>query len=153
MTRFLTALALLSVCTGSLLAQAPEDCSKTSSPLTWRDTPSSGASWSHSSPWADMETVGGDGENPSVSMTPSNLVVVVDSEADNIHYNDGLRYRIGKLDLVSGTVNWSSPHFFLENGLAFSPSVALTKEGYVIISYREESQLKYFVGTLDPNGG
>jgi hypothetical protein len=108
-------------------------------------------------PWAPLQNLGG-GFLPSVAIHPSGLIVEVNELGDNIHTYKGVVYRVGKLDAASGTVSWGQSHE-LKSRSDFSvhPSVVITREGYVIIAYSNlgayHGTLRYFAGTLDPDGG
>jgi hypothetical protein len=96
------------------------------------------------SPWADLRGLG-EGEHPSVAIFNTNLIV-------EVHSNFGkLYYKLGKLDPARGLVAWAQEREFLADRID-SPSIAVTNEGYVLISYTVRPQLKYYVGTVDPGG-
>jgi hypothetical protein len=108
-------------------------------------------------PWAPLQGLGG-GYLPTVAIHPSGLMVEVNQLGDSIHTYKGVVYRVGKLDAASGTVSWGQSHE-LKSWSDFSvhPSVVITREGYVIIAYSNlgayNGTLRYFVGTLNPDGG
>ena len=95
------------------------------------------------SPWADMRGLG-EGGDPSVAISNTNLIV-------EVHSNWGqLYYKMGKLDPAGGSVAWGQQREFAA-GFTGSPSIAVTNGGYVLLSCSESPRLKYYVGTLDPN--
>jgi hypothetical protein len=108
--------------------------------------------------WADWEGPYDNGYEDSVAMHSSGLIIDVHaSGATRITYT-GLYYRLGKFDAASGTVSWGPSRTWVDAGTAGSwPSAAITREGYVILTYsnafnKSGSTLRYSVGTLDPNG-
>jgi hypothetical protein len=93
------------------------------------------------------------GSYPALAMHATGLIVELHTTESLSH--SGLYYHIGKLDRDKGTVTWGSSYLFISAGSW--PAVAITKEGYVIITfsdgfYNSSSNLKYLVGTVDPNG-
>jgi hypothetical protein len=91
-------------------------------------------------------------------MHPSGLAVDVHSSSLSIITYTGLYYRLDNLDAPSGTVDWGPSRRWIGPGTAgLWPSVAITSQGYVILTYsnaftKNSSRLYYSVGTLDPNG-
>jgi hypothetical protein len=95
----------------------------------------------------------GTGAEPALAMHPTGLIVEVHQSESST--NNSLWYHIGKLDRNTGKVSWGDSHTFIPEG--DWPAVTMTKEGYVIITYSDGfynccSNLKYIVGTVDPNG-
>jgi hypothetical protein len=93
------------------------------------------------------------GSYPALAMHATGLIVEV-HVTESLSHN-GLYYHIGKLDRDKGTVAWGSSRLFISAGAW--PAVAITKEGYVIITfsdgfYNSSSNLRYLVGTVDPAG-
>ncbi len=93
------------------------------------------------------------GAYPALAMHATGLIVEVHTTESLSH--NALYYHIGKLDRDKGTVTWGSSYLFISSGAW--PAVAITKEGYVIITfsdgfYNSGSNLRYLVGTVDPNG-
>jgi hypothetical protein len=89
----------------------------------------------------------------NLAMHANGLIVEVHVTESSAH--NGLYYHIGKLDPTSGTITWGDSHLFISSGAW--PAVAITTEGYVIITYSDGfynccSDLKYLVGTVDLNG-
>lgn len=81
--------------------------------------------------------------------------LVVEAHKTESTLHNGLYYHIGKLDPVSNTVTWGPSHSFVSSG--DWPSVALSKEGYVIFTwstgfYNCCSDLAYRVGTVKLDG-
>jgi hypothetical protein len=94
------------------------------------------------------------GEHSSVAVNSSGLVVEVHVTESKAH--SGLYYHIGQLNSDTGTISWGPSRLFISSGAW--PAVAVTKEGYVIITwsdgfYKFSSGLQYLVGTVDLNGG
>jgi hypothetical protein len=98
------------------------------------------------------------GYESSVAIHPSGLIVEVHSSGQTIATYTGLYYRIGKLDAVKGAVSWGPSRRWVSSGTSGSwPSVAITKEGYAILTYsnaftKSNAGLRYYVGTLDLDG-
>ena len=108
--------------------------------------------------WADFDTFD-TGYESSVAMHPSGLIVEVHSSGQTFLTYNGLFYRIGKLDPTKGTVAWGpSRRWVTKDKNGSWPAVAITKEGYAILTYsnaftKSNAVLRYSVGTLDLNGG
>ena len=108
--------------------------------------------------WADFDTFD-TGYESSVAIHPSGLLVEVHSSGQTFLTYNGLFYRIGKLDPTQGTVAWGPSHRWVTKDKNGSwPAVAITKEGYAILTYsnaftKDNAVLRYYVGTLDLNGG
>ena len=108
--------------------------------------------------WADFDTFD-TGYESSVAMHPSGLIVEVHSSGQTFLTYNGLFYRIGKLDPTKGTVAWGpSRRWVTKDKNGSWPAVAITKEGYAILTYsnaftKDNAVLRYYVGTLDLNGG
>jgi hypothetical protein len=143
---------VLSCFTGSLSAQSTDQSSDQEIQATdnaTRKTPIN---------WADFD-IFDTGYESSVAMHPSGLIVEVHSSAQTIFTYTGLYYRIGKLDSAKQTVSWGPSRRWVtaeKNGSW--PAVAITKEGYAILTYsnaftKSNAVLRYYVGTLDLNGG
>jgi hypothetical protein len=93
------------------------------------------------------------GGESALAMHSTGLIVEVHQSESST--NNTLWYHIGKLDRNTGKVSWGDGHSFIPEG--DWPAVTMTKEGYVIITYSDGfynccSNLKYIVGTVDPNG-
>jgi len=93
------------------------------------------------------------GAEPALAMHSTGLIVEVHQSESST--NNSLWYHIGKLDRNTGKVSWGDSHTFIPEG--DWPAVTMTKEGYVIITYSDGfynccSNLRYIVGTVDPNG-
>jgi hypothetical protein len=93
------------------------------------------------------------GGESALAMHPTGLIVEVHQSESST--NNTLWYHIGKLDRNTGKVSWGDSHSFIPEG--DWPAVTMTKEGYVIITYSDGfynccSNLRYIVGTVDPNG-
>ena len=143
---------VLSCFTGSLFAQSTDQSSdqetqsaESAAPKTLID-------------WADFDTFD-TGYESSVAMHPSGLIVEVHSSGQTFLTYNGLFYRIGKLDPTKGTVAWGpSRRWVTKDKNGSWPAVAITKEGYAILTYsnaftKSNAVLRYSVGTLDLNGG
>ena len=108
--------------------------------------------------WADFDTFD-TGYESSVAMHPSGLIVEVHSSGQTFLTYNGLFYRIGRLDPTKGTVAWGpSRRWVTKDKNGSWPAVAITKEGYAILTYsnaftKSNAVLRYSVGTLDLNGG
>jgi hypothetical protein len=95
------------------------------------------------------------GVHSSIAILPSGLVVSF-HETDNLTHE--ISYRIGKVGLTWDDkyyISWSSSHS-IDIGGSW-PTVAVTKEGYVVLAYsnssaRSATTLKYWAGELDPGG-
>jgi hypothetical protein len=148
-----TAIAVFTFLAGSLLAQTADSAGSSSATEEQSIVPRG------VNPWAPLKALD-NGEESSVAISPSGLIVEVHNSNSHPAFYSGLYYRIGKLDPVSGTVTWGSKgrQFQPQSIYGGFPSVAITKEGYVIIVYsggndKRSGRLRYYVGTLDPNGG
>lgn len=97
------------------------------------------------------------GVDSSVSMTSSGLVI----EFHKGHNDNSLWYHVGKVRQTwDGRyfVSWGSSHPLTYDGAR--PSVAISKEGYLVLTYTKfaytgygkDVQMRYWVGVLDPNG-
>jgi len=91
------------------------------------------------------------GQDTAVAMHPSGLVL----EFHRTHVYGGLTlwYHVGKID--GSTVTWGRSQGLPGSGTW--PNVAITREGYVLYvwstyGYKSNSDLKYMVGKIDPNG-
>ena len=91
------------------------------------------------------------GQDTAVAIHPSGLVL----EFHRTHVYGGLTlwYRVGKAD--GSTVTWGRSQGLPGSGVW--PNVAITRDGYVIYvwstyGYKSNSDLKYMVGKIDPNG-
>ena len=108
--------------------------------------------------WADFDTFD-TGYESSVAVHPSGLIVEVHSSGQTFLTYNGLFYRIGKLDPTKGAVAWGpSRRWVTKDKNGSWPAVAITKEGYAILTYsnaftKSNAVLRYSVGTLDLNGG
>jgi hypothetical protein len=108
--------------------------------------------------WADFDTFD-TGYESSVAIHPSGLLVEVHSSGQTFLTYNGLFYRIGKLDPTQGTVAWGpSRRWVTKDKNGSWPAIAITKEGYAILTYsnaftKSNAVLRYSVGTLDLNGG
>src|ERR1700733_4445738 len=138
--------------TGSLFAQSTDQSSdqetqsaESAAPKTLID-------------WADFDTFD-TGYESSVAIHPSGLVVEVHSSGQTFLTYNGLFYCIGKLDPTKGTVAWGpSRRWVTKDKNGSWPAVAITKAGYAILIYsnaftKDNAVLRYYVGTLDLNGG
>lgn len=109
-------------------------------------------------PWADFK-IFDTGYDSSVAIHSSGLIVEVHASGLTYLTYTGLYYHVGKLDPTTGTVSWGPSHRFVSgNTNGAWPAVAITKEGYVIITYsnaffKSDGRLRYYVGTLDLGGG
>jgi hypothetical protein len=143
---------VLSCFTGSLFAQSTDQSSdqdpqsaESAAPKTLID-------------WADFDSFD-TGYESSVAMHPSGLIVEVHSSSQSSFAYTGLYYRIGKLDSTKETVKWGpSRRWVTKDNNGSWPAVAITKEGYAILTYsnaftKSNAVLRYYVGTLDLNGG
>jgi hypothetical protein len=92
----------------------------------------------------------GTGEQPSVSMNSSGLVV----EVHKSQTSKTLFYHVGKLNRSNGTVTWGKSQVIKTKVTDASyPSVALTQNNNVIIVFDTGLlTLRYMTGTLDPTG-
>ena len=143
---------VLSCFTGSLFAQSLDQSSD-------QETQSAGSAAPKTLiDWADFDTFD-TGYESSVAMHPSGLIVEVHSSGQTFLTYNGLFYRIGKLDPTKGTVAWGpSRRWVTKDKNGSWPAVAITKEGYAILTYsnaftKSNAVLRYSVGTLDLNGG
>jgi hypothetical protein len=95
------------------------------------------------------------GVQTSVAVTPSGLVI----EFHRSQNNNTIWYRVGKAGETWDRhpfVRWAKN----SNSLSYDgqwPSVAITKEGYLVLVYTKsdfgrETQMRYWVGKLDPSG-
>jgi hypothetical protein len=145
---------VLSCFTGRLFAQSTDQ----SDPSSDQDSPSAESATPKTTiNWADFDSFD-TGYESSVAMHPSGLIVEVHSSGQTIFTYTGLYYRIGKLDPAKGTVSWGPSRRWVSSGRNGSwPAVAITKEGYAILTYsnaftKSNAVLRYSVGTLDLNG-
>ena len=147
---------VLSCFTGSVSAQSAEEDGA-------GDTEA--ATLSTTMNWSDLAYVGG-GYRSSTAMHYSGMVVEVHDSTGAL-WSTGLYYHIGKLDATGTKVTWSpskhipgKPNPKPKPGCYCAPvypSVAITNEGYVIVTYslgknKKDSTLNYRVGTLNLNG-
>jgi hypothetical protein len=108
--------------------------------------------------WAKWSNPYDNGYEDSVAMHASGLIVDVHSSGLSRLTYTGLYYRLGKFDPVAGTVSWGPSRQWVPTTVDGSwPAVAITKEGYVILTFsnsftKSSGKLRYYVGTLDPNG-
>jgi hypothetical protein len=105
--------------------------------------------------WSNFGYIGG-GNRSSTAMHYSGMIVEMHDGLNSL-YQSGLWYHIGKLNASGTKVNWG-PSRHLCYCDAKYPSVAMTNEGYVIVSYstgkyKRDSGLNIIAGTLDVNGG
>jgi hypothetical protein len=146
---------VLACFTGSLLAQSPAPADQSSD----QETQASG----NGTPtipinWADFDTFD-TGYESSVAIHRSGLIVEVHSSGQTYLTYNGLFYRIGKLDPTQGTVTWGpSRRWVTKDKNGSWPAVAITNEGYAILTYsnaftKSNAVLQYSVGTLDLKGG
>jgi len=91
------------------------------------------------------------GQDTAIAMHPSGLVL----EFHRTHVYGGLTlwYRVGRVE--GNTVTWGRSQGLPGSGTW--PNVAITREGYVLYvwstyAYKTNSNLKYMVGKIDPNG-
>jgi hypothetical protein len=136
---------LLSCFAGSVFAQSAEEGGAD-------DTEA--ATLSATMNWSDLAFVGG-GFRSSTAMHYSGMIVEM-HDGRNALYETGLWYHIGKMNASGTKVNWG-PSRHLCYCYAVYPSVAMTKEGYVLVAYsdgknKKASTLNYIAGTLDLNG-
>jgi hypothetical protein len=142
---------ILCCCTASLFAQSTssssEDCvGEDSSPAARTRID-----------WPDFKSFD-TGYESSVAIHPSGLIIEVHSSGSSVITYTGLYYRIGKLDPETGTVTWGPSRRWVGPGTNGSwPAVAITKEGYAILTYsnaftKKNATLRYSVGTLDLEG-
>jgi len=94
------------------------------------------------------------GQNSAIAIHSSGLIVEVHATESITH--NGLYYHIGQLNSDTGTISWGPSRLFISAGAW--PAVAITREGYVIITWSDGfykccSDLKYLVGTVDLDGG
>jgi hypothetical protein len=147
---------VLSCFTGSSFAQSPDQFSDQSSDQETLATDN--ATRKTPIDWADFKSFD-TGYESSIAIHPSGLIVEVHNSAQSILTYTGLYYRIGKLDPTKETVKWGPSHRWVAAGRNGSwPAVAITKEGYAILTYsnaftKSNAVLRYSVGTLDLNGG
>jgi hypothetical protein len=153
LTRLVIGIAALTIYAGTILGQTADSPGSTSVTEEQLTVPQG------VNPWAPLKNLDS-GEQSSVTIHPSGLIVEVHTSNANPVFYSGLYYRIGKLDPVSGTVTWGPKgrQFQPQSIYGEFPSVAITKEGYVVIVYsagagKKSGRLRYYVGTLDPNGG
>ena len=93
------------------------------------------------------------GWKSAVAMLQTGLIVEV-HQSESLS-NSVIWYHIGKLDPEKGTVKWGESRSLIPSG--DWPSVAVTEEGYVIVTYSDGfynccSKLRYIVGTVSPGG-
>ena len=143
---------VLSCFTGSVSAQSAEEDGV-------GDTEA--ATLSTTMNWSGLASVDS-GFRSSTAMHYSGMVVEV-HDSKNTLYSSGLYYHIGKLDATGTKVTWSPSKHIPDKPKAqwccapVYPSVAITNEGYVIVTYsdgenKKDSNLNYMVGTLNLNG-
>ena len=148
-----TVIAVLTFYTVPLLAQTPDSGSGAEdSSSTQEQTISTADIWA---PLVNWDT----GYDSSVALHSSGLFVEVHSSSDYVGSNKGLFYRLGQIDPSTGKVTRASQAYLFAPGqLFFHPSVAITKEGYVVVvnttsGQKIDGRMAYWVGTLDPYGG
>jgi hypothetical protein len=99
------------------------------------------------------------GVETTVAVTPSGLVVEFHKTQNK--YSNDIHYRIGKVGQAYGgqyLVSWGASQPLGKDGSR--PSVAITKEGSVVLVYTKgaytgygnQVQMRYWVGQLDPTG-
>ena len=140
MTRFKQNLALraifaiiLSCVTVSLFAQSPAPSAEQDKAAIETES-SRGFAQRTRIDWADFQSFD-NGYESSVAIHPSGLIVEVHSSGQTIVTYTGLYYRIGKLDPVKG-VTWGPSRRWVSPGTFGSwPAVAITKEGYAILTF------------------
>ena len=147
---------VLSCFTGSVSAQSAEEDGV-------GDTEA--ATLSTTMNWAGLASVDS-GYRSSTAMHYSGMVVEV-HDSKGYAYSTGLYYHIGKLDASGTKVTWSPSKPISGKTIPGKlnaqwccapvyPSVAITNEGYVIVTYsdgvKKNSNLDYMVGTLKLNG-
>jgi hypothetical protein len=141
---------VLSCFTGSLSAQSTDQSSDQESPPAETATPIIPIDW------ADFDTFD-TGYESSVAIHPSGLIIEVHSSGQGTFTYTGLYYRIGKLDPSKKSVSWGPSRRWVSSYGSW-PAVAITKEGYAILTYsnsftKSNAVLRYSVGTLDLDGG
>jgi hypothetical protein len=162
MTRFKQNLALraifaiiLSCVTVSLFAQSPAPSAEQDKAAIETES-SRGFVQRTRIDWPEFQSFD-DGYESSVAIHPSGLIVEVHSSGPTVLNYTGLYYRIGKLDPAKG-VTWGPSHRWVSRGTYGSwPAVAITKEGYAILTFsnaftKKNASLRYAVGTLDLEG-
>jgi hypothetical protein len=143
---------VLSCLTGSLFAQSTDQSSDQASQSAQSVAPKTLIDWTE---LKSFDT----GYESSVAIHPSGLIVEVHSSGQSYLTYNGLFYRIGKLDPTQGTVTWGpSRRWVTKDKNGSWPAVAVTREGYAILTYsnaftKSNAVLRYSVGTLDLNGG
>jgi hypothetical protein len=143
---------VLSCLTGSLFAQSIDQSSDQASESAQSVAPKTLVDWTE---LKSFDT----GYESSVAIHPSGLIVEVHSSGQSYLTYNGLFYRIGKLDPTQGTVTWGpSRRWVTKDKNGSWPAVAVTREGYAILTYsnaftKSNAVLRYSVGTLDLNGG
>jgi hypothetical protein len=148
---FITTIALY---TGNGFAQSPQDDADESISATSSDLTSQAALPQAAVPTLTWTSpVQYDKGRQSTIAIRDGLIVEAHQTESSLH--SGLYYHIGKLDRDSGTVKWGPSHLFVSSG--DWPSVALSKEGYVIFTwstgfYNCCSDLAYRVGTVNLAG-
>jgi hypothetical protein len=165
---------VLSCFTGSVFAQSTDQSSDQESPSAETATPIIPIDWAPASVYAQSETNASDdqananltvldwtkpskfdtGQYSYVAIHSSGLIVEVHTTESITH--NGLYYHIGQLNSDTGTITWGPSRLFLSAGAW--PAVAITREGYVIITWSDGfykccSDLRFLVGTVDLNGG
>jgi hypothetical protein len=153
LTRLVIGIAALTIYAGTILGQTANGAGSSSATEEQSIVPTG------VNPWASFK--GYDtGYDTSVTMHASGLIVEVHSSPQSPFNPRDLWYHIGKLNPASG-VSWGPSHRFAvgtQDTHFNEPSVAITKEGYVVIVYsmgsaKEFGRLRYDVGTLNPDGG
>lgn len=147
---------VLSCFAGSLFAQSlpqlTDQCADQDSPSAENATPTIPINW------ADFDSFD-TGYESSVAIHPSGLIVEVHTSGQTIFTYTGLYYRIGKLDAAKKSITWGPSRRWVSPGRNGSwPAVAITREGYAILTYsnaftKSNAVLRYSVGTLNLTGG
>jgi hypothetical protein len=155
---FVVVLAALTICAGSATAQTTNVqpyADSNGNPEHESRTPTRISPWA---PFKQFDT----GYRSSLAFHPSSgLIVEAHAGNTSIHTSTGLYYHIGQFNASTQTITWGPSIRFkavTADQYGTYPSVAITKEGYVIIVYtnggsKQQGRLRYYVGTIDPNGG
>jgi hypothetical protein len=93
------------------------------------------------------------GRDPAIAAHTSGLVIEFHASA---FITSKMIYRVGTIDETRAHVNWGVSRDADVAG--FKPTVAITREGYVILAYSSQSNkilsdLFYRIGKIDPDGG
>ncbi len=103
--------------------------------------------------WSSLKTIG-KGTRSSVAMNSSGWLIEVHESQS--YPSTGLYYHVGKLNQTTGLVEWGVSRQFANGGSW--PSVAITPEGYVILTRSDGnfkccSDLDYDTGSINMDGG